>query len=625
MLSSPLHSTPLWVALAFLPAPAGPPGECAPPHLAAPAEGQESWSATLERDGRLGFPPKSATAALLALENPLLGPDERGAALVALGAAGATARRRTLESWASEGQGYDRVGAILGLGELGSELGDSDLLLVELMAVDDPLVAEAALLALLRTGLPGWRELAEGIAADESHRLATVAAKLVDFVTDPASAQPTAAIVILFDMRWTAAKRYGTVDGRAWNVTLLELLADDSRFLDQVVLPSAAEIDRAGVKDHLLQLLIEPGGIWHVRAAVRAMPREVDRMLDAKVWIPTEEAQWEAMLDEALKSGVTPLTPTLLQRAVRFRRLSPTAAALSAKGDTRLEDLVVAALGAEQPELRWRAAHGIGAAGLAHLLPRLVSLEDDPDPLVASTARVARLLLGDQAPHKYLKDLFSSRDGEARREERIAAREALARAGRSGNLSAFIQDLSEHSRGLDRADLLAILALRGRKIDGGELRDAYPLAQPGSPTALRLLDGLGRMPAPADLAFLVELFPRDGDRATNVVLARSLIRNGHRKVEPILQAAVWSEPWNRSVLAAAVARESSGLRILLHWIIKPPPEATSEDIRRLGFAIGEWGGLEAVDELRSILGGVAGADRPALQGALLGALSARTH
>ena len=106
-------------------------------------------------------------------------------------------------------------------------------------------------------------------------------------------------------------------------------------------------------------------------------------------------------------------------------------------------------------------------------------------------------------------------------------------------------------------------------------------------------------------------------------LALALVRNAHPEVEPILQRAVWNGSWNRSVLAAAVVKSTSGMRRLYHWATKPPASATSADIRRLGFAIGELGGLAALQGLSRQMG--SGADRPALQGALLGALSTRTH
>ena len=60
------------------------------------------------------------------------------------------------------------------------------------------------------------------------------------------------------------------------------------------------------------------------------------------------------------------------------------------------------------------------------------------------------------------------------------------------------------------------------------------------------------LPSAEDLDFLSDLFPYDGDFATNVELGIGLARNGHADVLPVLQAAVWSGSLHRSVLAAAV-------------------------------------------------------------------------
>jgi hypothetical protein len=72
-------------------------------------------------------------------------------------------------------------------------------------------------------------------------------------------------------------------------------------------------------------------------------------------------------------------------------------------------------------------------------------------------------------------------------------------------------------------------------------------------------------------------------------------------------------------------RATYGQRTLISWAANPPVEATEQDVRRLGYAIGEWGGLPAVEALRKRLNSTAGADLPALQGAILGALAARTR
>src|SRR5262249_50079828 len=81
----------------------------------------------------------------------------------------------------------------------------------------------------------------------------------------------------------------------------------------------------------------------------------------------------------------------------------------------------------------------------------------------------------------------------------------------------------------------------------------------------------------------------------------------------------WSDAWNRSVLAGGLIVASAGTRGLLDELDSAPPTATERDVRRVGFALGEWGGIGAVEQLareRSEGG-------PGLQGALLGALSSR--
>ena len=54
-------------------------------------------------------------------------------------------------------------------------------------------------------------------------------------------------------------------------------------------------------------------------------------------------------------------------------------------------------------------------------------------------------------------------------------KDALARAGRSVDVTGFLARLAADLEGIDRADMLAICALRGRLVEGGELRDAYAL------------------------------------------------------------------------------------------------------------------------------------------------------
>jgi hypothetical protein len=166
-----------------------------------------------------------------------------------------------------------------------------------------------------------------------------------------------------------------------------------------------------------------------------------------------------------------------------------------------------------------------------------------------------------------------------------------------------------------------------RFLTGGPFRplltSGFPLIDPDSFGGLLVVRALGHYPTGEDLEFLARQFPLEGHSAANVEIAVSLARGGHYAVRPLFQAAIWRGPWNRSVLAAGVVHARTGLRLLGMWIERPPGKATSEDIRRVGFAVGQWGGLAGLDTLLRQLGNRT--DHPALQGALLGALLAQTY
>jgi hypothetical protein len=67
--------------------------------------------------------------------------------------------------------------------------------------------------------------------------------------------------------------------------------------------------------------------------------------------------------------------------------------------------------------------------------------------------------------------------------------------------------------------------------------------------------------------------------------------------------------------------EISGASVLFDEIDRAPLGCTKEDVRRVGYALGLWGGIPALRELTTKLR----SGDPALQGALLGALASRTH
>lgn len=204
--------------------------------------------------------------------------------------------------------------------------------------------------------------------------------------------------------------------------------------------------------------------------------------------------------------------------------------------------------------------------------------------------------------------------------------EALERAAPDTDIIEFLQDTAPRLEKTDRAAVDSILLLYSRApVDTKVIRRELPGMNPRSSEAIIGARALAARPGARDLRVLARLFPREGAAEINLELASGLARSGHRSVEPLLQRAVWELPWNLSVLAAGVVSATYGQRTLISWAANPPVEATEQDVRRLGYAIGEWGGLPAVEALRKRLNSTAGADLPALQGAILGALATRTR
>jgi len=615
------HATPLLFGLLALLAPAAA-QETEQGTLQALAE-EESWPETIARDARTGFSARGAQRALAQLDRSTGTPEERAVALVALGAAGMLAERQRLESWAAEGHLLERQGAILALGELGRVASDrlggsAEPILAGLL--DDPSsdIAECALLALLRTGSADWRTRAEDIALEPAHRLSGPARRFTAFVSEPALSAPQRTLRLLLDLRWSAARRFGTVDGQAWSVTLLDMLGEDEGFLEEVVLGAAAELKFPGVKDHLLELLLEERTPAVLRACVQHMPVRLDELIDSELlWPQLSEEEWAVLVDAAVEQNVGATMARAMARATSVPLVAPTAAGEIFAQDERHLEAILSALGDADPERRVRGARALRRAKAAKQLRALEKLEKDEVPRVRAAAWVARWALGDTVGRNVALETLL---GPADHPERAVLFEEILLAYRELPILQGVEERLDALPDVERGAAQAALYLRDQTFSVDEVRrtfDLLDLESYGGRLALRALGQAG------DVGFLARRFPLEGHPRANVEIALILARTGHDSVRPLLYEAIWSGPMNRSVLAAAVVKGHYSVQLLVDWADKPPASATSEDIRRLGFAVGEWGGLEALETLDRTLGGRT--DHPALQGAMLGALLARTH
>ena len=629
---------------------------------------RREWIKLIRRDETVGFTSRTRQSALTALSDPATIGVARACAFFALGSVASVASRPTLEMESQEAPGIVRRAAVLALGELGESLKGGVDVLIELLGDPDPTIVNDALLALARSHHARAEAHLKRLANDPSEPLAVQARQAFGFVRTPSRPSGFESASMLLSLRYESAKRYGTLNGRPWSQQRIEELKGDEAFLEEVVLMAAAELSRPGIKDHFLEVVIDPGLPLRWRAAAMVLPLEVESMIASGLGGPSREAGWEQLIDGAVESGWASSMPETLTRALGLRLLAPTAAAQLVRSRPVLDENLRAALRSPRRALRMRAAEAVGRMSLTgYLLDlRQLSVETQtpgdagPDRMsVVAASWVARLRLGDVAAAEPITDVLADRVGAYSDSERTSVLDALEKGYRSEAVVNYLRHVVREVQGSVQAEIQALLARSGhgspwdeftgewivmtddqaaRYLDpswdrsqdlwsgtGAGLRAAYGEVDRASSTASRLLRGIAYLPGADDLDFLAREFPLEGNREGNILLAHTLIQNGHEKIEPILQAAVWNGPWHRSVLAAALVVEYWGVDLLMHWVARPPVSARSADLRRVGFAIGEWGGLAAIESLREFLGSAAGAERPALQGALFGALTTRTH
>lgn len=619
------------------------------------------------RDRRVSFAPRTVAAAVRELERKDAGNAARAAALMALGAAHAVSERGRIESHALEAELEVRQAAILALGEQRS----ADIGVLLQLGGKRAAVASYALFALARSGVPAGLAAVQEIAGQAAHPLNAAAREALGFALDPPVESDVARAY--FELRFDAARRFGLVDDQAWPTLLAEDLARDSNFLSRVVYRAAADLNRAGVKDHLLEVTLAGGSPERLRGVVAAMPTELARMLEEDLYAPTDRREWEALLDEIERRGIEALCVPILRRAwtdpaARTKALHLLARA-RAPGALELVEL---GLRAADPLARASAVHALAYAPSDKALPLLAGFESDVDPLVQRAALVVQYRLGSEDASAKLREVLEIDStqraiGEASRPKAAPNAERPARGGRGAGggdkaadkprepakprASEDAPKLTPYSREAlqwieallpataDRRvrDLLVVarvrtpdalrqrvdteLAWHGDARSRAALRDVLRRQRPSGAAGARAVMALARGAGLADIELLRELFPLGDEPEVDVELALALIAAREAAVLPLLRAAVWSEPWNRSVLAGALVLHHGGIEALRAEVARPPAGINDRDLRRVGFALGEWGGAVEVDRLA---GRVSAAD-PALQGALLGALSTRSR
>ena len=381
------------------------------------------------------------------------------------------------------------------------------------------------------------------------------------------------------------------------------------------------------MKDHLLEILMNGDGLMRVGTAVEMMPVQLEQLIDAGVWRPSSTAEWNWFARTALERELHPFLKRSFAVAVESNVPSvlPAAAAVLFERDTRFEDVLIEALESDDATRRADAAFVVGAVELTDFRPRLEGLMSDEDAWVRANAIGALIRMGVRSAAIEATELLGLPLDERPPDVAEYLFEVLARAAPDRQVLEFLETLTDYLSGLDRAAADSILLVHDVVRPNEAVREQLPRLNVASPLAARCAQGLARQPRAEDLRLLAQMFPRQQAPALNLELATGLAIAGHRAPRELLEAAVWTLPFDESVLAAGVVHRVYGLETLLTWISDPPVSATPADVRRLGFAIGAFGGLSAVERLKRELGTRGGTERPAVQGAVFGALCARTR
>lgn len=565
----------------------------------------------IARDGLLSFNRAFGMDAVRLLDEGSPDDFQAAVAVLGIGASGLTEELGRLQAGALEGDPLRRRASVLALGELGPAGGKALLGLL-----DDPELGDLVTLALLRSGDQRGRKVLLERFKESGADPKLLA--LIDFVDNPANYTEVPAIArLLFQLRFEAARTFGLVEGQRWSVHLAVALAEDDDFLDQVVFLSAADSHDASVRDYVLERLVKKGGEAPLVAALRCMHDEFLALVEAELYLPKTAKEWQLVVEELELRGVVAQDAPLLVLA----KLEPTTELVALRLLAQLGDLASTEtlrdyLSDNDPKKRAAAVRGLGASREREWLTELARMQDDPDARVRAAALVARLRLGSGTAITIARSIVQDPRVTEDRTELVFA---LASASEDAVVVPLLNTARETAIGDERLTADLALRLRGDMLVGRELLEV--LATPsGLDGRTWLVNAMAKRYDRQDLAFFEDVFPSERHPELNTELAVALARGGSPEGTELLRKALWRGPFDRSQLAAAALVDHGGLKVLAAELESVPLGTSSDALRRVGYALGLFGGTDELDRLRRRRGP---AD-PALQGAYLGSLAGRT-
>lgn len=581
----------------------------------AAAQGASEWRATLERDARYSFTDRSAGIARIALDDAQSTPQRRAAAWVAIGCAGAVAERARAEEAARSTKPPEQLGAIFCVGKLAAG-GTATL---RDLARSDGVLGDAAWLSMLFQDDLDARRGLEEMAADTQHPRRAVSEELLLYRYDTGASRETPAVRAWLTLREGAARQFGLYDGEMWSVRALRALAADEAFVREVVVGASPRIAAQGVKDYLLHELVDQASQARFEAAVATMPAETAQLVANGIWLPRTAPEWLRLLDEIELRRCESLVPEILAaaRATPFRLRAVELSAHAGDTGARLDWVDASKL---RKDAKQALCSAIGALRSPAELARFAAFASDADPGIVAAWLVAGLRVGQPKARMDVERALSDTAHPMHRE----IVDALCRDARDPSCAMLLEARLDGASGREKLDIAVALTREGRTAGRPVLRERLQQdPAPRGAAAADMVDALRRNATSEDLVVFNDLFPRGDDLPFDTQLAIALGALGSPEVVPLLRAGLWNGQRDIALLAAAELVAVHGMHFLLDEVQSPPREADDADLRRAGYAVGTWGGIDAVERLSRARRGNVG--DPVLQGAVLGAMGARTR
>jgi len=434
--------------------------------------------------------------------------------------------------------------------------------------------------------------------------------------------EPDRALFDFLRLRREAALRFGRVDGEPWGARRLRALETDEEWLFDVIVPLGATVDRPWTQDQLLAALIDDPRPSVLAAATRHLSEPLTQLVASNLWLPKDAEAWHHVLDAIEEQRAAAGFSLLLARAtavdVDLSVRQRAACILFAAGIAETSDEVVRAM-LESPvaEERRMAVRAVGDSFVVDAPEFFDVYLADADARVRAAALVAVLL---RAPGTAADSVRAGLidDGDLR----VVLVDELLRRSDVPVVAVYLA-LAVNLPGVPAASVTrarAVLLGLGVTEAGVQLRAELESGLDGEVGAFALQTLNAFDPSGTrELAFDALMYGEDP--VFTHAAARLLIDMRHPVGLALLRRALWAREFATTQFAAGWIVQQEGLAALEREADAPPHDAGDAALRRLGLALGEWGGYGEVQRLarnRSLRD-------PLVQGAYVGALASRTR